>query len=106
MSIYDHTPPPLFPASPSKEADHLRPSIFELLATEQLHELFGPVVRYTLAVGHFYSFSSCSSLQCGPDLAVPSPAIPRPTSPARTIPPRAGGGVAWPGGGLPSPPSQ
>lgn len=48
MSVYDAVPPPLFPGPP--DADHLRPSIFELLANEQLHDLFGPVVRYTLTV--------------------------------------------------------
>ncbi|WWD20467.1 hypothetical protein CI109_104943 [Kwoniella shandongensis] len=42
------TPQPLFPhAGPS--TDHTRPSLFDLLAQEQLRDLFHPVVRYVLS---------------------------------------------------------
>ncbi|OCF39681.1 hypothetical protein I317_06536 [Kwoniella heveanensis CBS 569] len=37
----------LFPSSPA--IDHLRPSLFDLLAQEQLRDLFHPVVRYVLS---------------------------------------------------------
>lgn len=41
---------PIFP-SPAAPPSHLRPSLFELLAQEQLRDLLHPVVRYVLSVG-------------------------------------------------------
>lgn len=45
-------PPPSPPPTTSVVEDeiHLKPSIFELLAEEQLRDLLHPVVRYVLSV--------------------------------------------------------
>jgi peroxin-12 len=40
---------PLYPANVNVE-DHTRPSLFELLAEEQLRDVLHPVVRYVLSV--------------------------------------------------------
>jgi hypothetical protein len=39
---------PVFPAAGSSTS-HLRPSLFELLADEQLRDLFHPVIKYVLS---------------------------------------------------------
>lgn len=44
---------PVFPeAGPSSSPD--RPSLFELLADEQLRDLFHPVIRYVLSVSPYH----------------------------------------------------
>jgi hypothetical protein len=39
---------PIFPAA-GPSTSHLRPSLFELLADEQLRDLFHPVIKYVLS---------------------------------------------------------
>lgn len=41
---------PLYPADGLLAEDHTRPSLFELLAEEQLRDVLHPVVRYVLSV--------------------------------------------------------
>jgi peroxin-12 len=50
---------PVFP-SPAAPPSHLRPSLFELLAQEQLRDLLHPVVRYVLSVGTQFSIQRSS----------------------------------------------
>ena len=55
----DPLDPPLFPeAGPSSPN---RPSIFELLAEDQLRDLFHPVVRYVLSVSLRAGSRTCIS---------------------------------------------
>ena len=52
---------PVFPeAGPSSSPD--RPSLFELLADEQLRDLFHPVIRYVLSVRPSFRLYSVSTV--------------------------------------------
>jgi peroxin-12 len=52
-------PEPFFPPD-GPQADTSRPSIFEVIADEQLRELFHPVVKYVLSVSGHVAVSCCS----------------------------------------------